>query len=93
MGDNEPVKDLQKLLEENLKANPRLDSKLAREQEERLLPEVEEILRVAPTLNEFSRDSGERRALGLDRPSSSSDRTLEHRAHAIGQCCPDRPSV
>ena len=58
MGDHEPPKAIQELLEANLKANPRLNSRLAREQEERLLPEVEEILRVAPTLDEFSRDSG-----------------------------------
>ena len=57
MGDHEPAKAIQELLEANLKANPRLNSRLAREQEERLLPEVEEILRVAPTINEFAFDS------------------------------------
>ena len=54
MVDHEAVKAMQELWG----ANPRLNPKLARAQEERLLLEVEDILRVAPTIEEFSRDSG-----------------------------------
>ena len=50
MVDHEPVKAMQELWG----ANPRLNPKLARAQEERLLLEVEDILRVAPTIEEFS---------------------------------------
>ena len=54
MGDHDPAKAIQELW----KANPRLNPMLARAQDELLLPEVEEILRVAPTPDEFARDSG-----------------------------------
>ena len=54
MVDHEPVKAMQELWE----ANPRLNPRLARSQAERLLPEVEDVLRVAPTIEEFARDSG-----------------------------------
>ena len=54
MVDHEPVKAMQELWE----ANPRLNPRLARAQAERLLPEIEDVLRVAPTIEEFARDSG-----------------------------------
>ena len=54
MVDREPGKVIQELLE----ANPRLNPRLARAQAERLLPEVEDIIRVAPTRDEFTRNSG-----------------------------------
>ena len=54
MENREPGKAIQELLE----ANPRLNPRLARAQAERLLSEVEDILRIAPTIEEFVRDSG-----------------------------------
>ena len=54
MVDREPGKVIQELLE----ANPRLNPRLAHELAERLLPEVEDIIRVAPTTDEFASDSG-----------------------------------
>ena len=53
MGDREP----RKVIEELLEASPRLNPRLARAQAERLLAEVEDILRVAPTIEEFASDS------------------------------------
>ena len=40
------------------RSHPRLNFRLSRAQAERLLPEVEDILRVAPTIEEFAIDSG-----------------------------------
>ena len=54
MVDREPGKVIQELLE----ANPRLNPRLARAQAELLLPEVEDIIRVAPTTDEFASHSG-----------------------------------
>ena len=54
MGDHDPVKAIQGLLETSLQFNP----KIARSQTERLLSEVDEILRAAPTIYEFALDSG-----------------------------------
>ena len=54
MGDHDPVKAIQGLLETSLQFNP----KIARAQTERLLSEVDEILRAAPTIDEFACDSG-----------------------------------
>ena len=53
MENREPGKAIQELLE----ANPRLNLRLTRAQAERLLPEVEDILRMAPTIEEFVSDS------------------------------------
>ena len=54
MGDNDPAKAIQELLDRDPHFNP----KLARAQAERLLSEVDEILRVAPTTLVFAVDSG-----------------------------------
>ena len=99
MGDHKPAQTIQELLEANLKANPRLNSKLARKQEERLLPEVEEILRVAPTLDEFSRDSGsDEHLVWLGRAAAAIERwnivhmptvsvaLMDHPSDSIGPC-------
>ena len=54
MGSRDPGQALQELWD----AEPRLNPTLARAQSERLLPEIEDILRVAPTIEEFASDSG-----------------------------------
>lgn len=54
MGSQDPETALQELWD----ADPRLNPTLARAQSERLLPEVEDILRAAPSLEEFASDSG-----------------------------------
>ena len=54
MVDREPGKVIRELLE----TNPRLNPRLARARAERLLPEVEDIIRVAPTTDGFASDSG-----------------------------------
>ena len=57
MGDDD-AEALEKALQELSKTSPQFNPKLARAQRERLLSDVEEILRVAPTLDEFWSDSG-----------------------------------
>ena len=51
-------RDTGKALQELWDSNPRLNPALARAQSERLLPEVEDILRAAPSVEEFASDSG-----------------------------------
>ena len=71
MVDREPGKVIQELLD----ANPRLNPRLARAQAERLLPEVEDIIRVAPTTDEFASDSGSDEHLAwLRRAAAAIDR-------------------
>lgn len=51
-------RDTGKAIQELWDANPRLNPALARAQSERLLSEVEDILRAAPSVEEFANDSG-----------------------------------
>ena len=53
MGSRDPGQALQELWDAIRGLNPTL----ARAQSERLLPEIEDILRVAPTIEEFASDS------------------------------------
>ena len=46
------------LLKEFVESSPKLNPRLARWNKERLLAEVEEVLRIAPSLDMFSKDSG-----------------------------------